>query len=138
MPQLGHRQFKGCKYCRHPRTCPNPPESLRDTKPLLQFRNDRHAECCPCIGSIRTARETSQTAQRRTQKKLPDYNSVFELHVSEVVNYQEKLEERSHNPKYKSTSSKRANATRRVLGRCDPTEGTMLLHFRIQVAGRVY
>ncbi|CAE7670348.1 unnamed protein product [Symbiodinium sp. CCMP2592] len=68
--------------------------SMRDTKPHLQFRSERHAECLPCIGSIRTSHKTIQTSEQRGAyaKKLAECESSYEEHMNEVADYEQKMQ----------------------------------------------
>lgn len=45
---FGTNNFKGCKFCRRPRSTPNPIKAKQAQIPLLPFRSERHAECNMC------------------------------------------------------------------------------------------
>ena len=105
-PNWGTPQFRGCKFCRRSRTCPNPLACIRASKPLLQFRSERHGECLPCVGSIRTSHKTIQNAEQHAAyaKKLQEDDAAYEQHMLEVSDYEAKLEGRSQS---KNASRKR-------------------------------
>ena len=85
----GNAQFKGCKFCRRPRSHPNPFEGITG-KAFLQFRSERHQECLPCNGTMRKSHPDMVTADDKAKfaKRLSEDQDEYAAHMKHVSSYE--------------------------------------------------
>ena len=82
--------FKGCRFCRRPRTFPNPYQSVCPDRPCLPFKSERHCECNTCTCVIRSNRPDIKTKEQKDklQKELADDDEKHAVHMVMVKNYE--------------------------------------------------
>ena len=87
---FGNAAFKGCRFCRRPRSAGNPFAKWYPAKQLLQFRSDRHNECLPCLATLRRKHPSFTSEQRAgLAKQLATDDASYENHMSDVTTYEQ-------------------------------------------------
>ncbi|CAE7786207.1 unnamed protein product [Symbiodinium sp. CCMP2456] len=82
--------FRGCRWCRRPRSFPNPYHSLSPNRPFLAFKSERHCECNTCTCCIRTSRPDIKTKEQKDklQKEMAEDDTKHAAHMEIVNNYE--------------------------------------------------
>ena len=82
----GNPGFRGCNFCRRPRSTPNPFLGFFPSKPLLQFRSDRHAECLPCGAKLRKKNAEISTAEQKATyaRSLSQNEELYKEHMADL------------------------------------------------------
>lgn len=84
--------------------------AMRDEKPLLQFKSERHAECLPCCGKLRRCNPdlSASDAKAAYAKKLAEDDESYLLHMSDLEAYEESI--KSNPSKKRRTSGSQQKA----------------------------
>ena len=88
---FGNPGFKGCRWCRRPRSAANPYAEVSPQKPLLPFRSERHNECLPCTGKLRRKNPdlTSSDAKSTYAKKLASDEKAYKEHMKDLAAHEQ-------------------------------------------------